>query len=156
MIMKYYLGLGTNLGELRLNLDTALAKLNSAGSVIRESTRIMTTPWGKMDQPDFLNSIVEYETELSPKELITALKGFEQDMGRVETEKWGQRIIDMDILFSDIGIFYSEGIVIPHPHLQKREFVLRSMLELQADLVHPVLKKSISQLYDELPQCEKA
>ncbi len=155
-MMKYYLGLGTNMGELRLNLDAALAKLNSAGSVIRESTRIVTAPWGKTDQPDFLNSIVEYETELSPKELIAALKHFEKDMGRVDTEKWGQRIIDMDILFSDIGIFNSEDIVIPHPHLQKREFVLRSMLELQADLVHPVLKKSISQLYDELPQCEKA
>lgn len=149
--MIVYIGLGSNLRDLSENLRKAREEINLLKNcrILRESSEICTKPYGREKQPDFLNQIIEVETELQPLQMLAALMKIEEKIGRIRKEKWGPRIIDLDILFWGNLIYIEDDLVIPHPDLHRRLFVLRSMLELNPDFLHPVLLKTIKELYSE-------
>jgi 2-amino-4-hydroxy-6-hydroxymethyldihydropteridine diphosphokinase len=150
-----YIGIGSNLGDREFNCKQAIGLLRQKGTtVIKESSPCETKPWGVTDQPLFLNMAIEIETDLKPFELLRTLKDIENEMGRKETFLWGPRIIDLDILLYDNNIVDEEGLRIPHPHMQDREFVLRPLCEIAGDVIHPSLLLSIEELLQSLKSTE--
>lgn len=129
--------LGSNLGDKAANIDRAIALLTEAGDVrlLARSGNYATEPWGKTDQDWFVNAAVAVETGLSPRELLKRCKEVERRMGRVETERWGPRIIDLDLLvYRDVTMADSD-LVLPHPHIGARAFVLAPLMDIAPDLV---------------------
>jgi 2-amino-4-hydroxy-6-hydroxymethyldihydropteridine diphosphokinase len=145
-----YLGLGTNLGNRAANLQAAVVRLAENLSVTAVSPIYETAPWGITDQPDFLNMCLTAQTDLPPHELLKLLKNLEKEIGRVPGERWGPRLIDIDLLFYANQIIDTEKLMIPHPELPERAFVLRPLADVAADFVHPVLGESIAVLADRL------
>ena len=146
-----YIALGSNLGDRRANLQAAIDKVREAGiEVLEVSSFLETEPYGVTDQPSFVNAVMKVKTDLEPLELLRTLLGIEQEMGRVRKRHWGERNIDLDLLFYEDVIMTSEELNLPHPDMQNRDFVLVPLAELAEGLIHPVLKKSIGQLNDEL------
>jgi len=143
-----YLALGTNLGDRPANLRAAIAALAPQARVQAESRIYETPPWGFLDQPAFLNMALCAETDLPPAELLAFLKQLESDLGRVPTFRNGPRLIDIDILFYDDLILNTPPLVIPHPRLHERDFVLVPLADIAPDLIHPVLNQSIRALLD--------
>lgn len=142
-----FLGLGSNLGDRRQNLRQALDRLQEeVGRLLQTSAVYRTAPWGHTEQPAFLNQVVCLETALKPRELMERLLQIEKRMGRKRTEHMGPRIIDLDILFYGQKIIRESGLEIPHPRLEKRNFVLLPMLELAPDWVHPQSGLTIREL----------
>jgi len=150
--MNCYLGLGSNLGDKQSYITKAIQKISSLENVetIRASKVIKTPPYGKTDQPDFLNCVIKVKTRLKPEVFLEKCFDIENQLGRVREEKWGPRTIDIDMLFYEDMIVNSKSLVLPHPELHKREFVLTSLNELCPDLIHPVLKKKIKNILLEL------
>ena len=134
-----YLALGTNLGDRLANLRAAIDGLAPTVRVTRESPVYETPPWGVTDQPAFLNTVVEAETDLAPHALLEYLKGLETRLGRQPGVRYGPRLIDLDILFYDDLVLEAPSLVIPHPHLHERAFALVPLADLAPDLRHPVL-----------------
>lgn len=155
MANRVYIALGTNIGNREKNLQTALLELGKNCEIIKKSSIYETKPVGFKDQDDFLNMVIEAETELQPTELIINLQEIEHRMGRVKEILDGPRIIDLDILFYERQLIDTPNLKIPHPRLHKRNFVLKPLMEIAADFIHPKLKKSIQQLYKELKNPEK-
>lgn len=131
-----YIALGSNLGDRKKNLTTALFHLVREPRIILEklSSFIETKPYGVTDQPDFLNGCCRIWTNLSPRQLLTALQAIEDKMGRVRTRRWGERIIDLDILLYDDITVNDPDLVIPHPDMKNRAFVLEPLKEIAPDL----------------------
>jgi 2-amino-4-hydroxy-6-hydroxymethyldihydropteridine diphosphokinase len=126
-----YLGLGSNLGTRARNLSAARRRLREKGlRILRQSRVIETEPWGVADQPRFLNQVVEGEWSGTPRQLLRAAKSVERAGGRKPTRRWGARVIDVDILLFGRERVRERGLVIPHPRIAKRPFVLRSLREL--------------------------
>ncbi len=134
-----YLGVGSNMGDPSWQLETAVASVGClpATVLLRRSPVYASKPWGKLDQPDFLNMVVEIETNLSPDALLTCCKEIEMDQGRVEDERWGPRPIDIDILMYGDATITTDSLVVPHPHIWERAFVLRPLSDLRPDIVSP-------------------
>lgn len=150
MQVTAYVALGTNLGSLRENLDGALMRLREKGlQITKVSSYIDTDPYGVTDQPRFLNAVCEVKTELLPQQLLKILLDTELEMGRVRLRRWGERIIDLDLLFYGDEIINEPNLVVPHPDMQNRDFVLRPLAEIAPGKVHPVLKRTIAQLWQE-------
>ena len=145
-----YLGLGSNLGNRRASLAAAAAGLPPAAKVLRASRVYETAPWGYLDQPAFLNQVLEAETGLAPLDLLAALKRLEASLGRQATFRYGPRLIDLDILLYDRLVLDLPGLAIPHPHMAERAFTLAPLAELAPDLLHPVLGVSMAQLRDRI------
>jgi 2-amino-4-hydroxy-6-hydroxymethyldihydropteridine diphosphokinase len=143
-----YLGLGSNLGDRRANLRAAVKGLAPPVRVITESAIYETPPWGVENQPGFLNMTLKAETELSPMELRDHVKHIERELGRGPMYHWGPRVIDIDILFYDDLIVDTPGLVIPHPHLHNRGFVLVPLATIAPDLVHPALGLSVREMLE--------
>jgi len=141
-----YLALGTNLGDRMDNLRRAIAALSPSVKVTALSSVYETPPWGYADQPAFLNMALAAETDLEPLALIAFLKKLETDLGRKKTFHNGPRLIDMDILFYDDLVFEQADLVIPHPRLHERAFVLVPLNDIAPDLMHPVLKRTARDL----------
>jgi len=133
---RAFLSLGSNLGNRKENLQRAVEALAAhPGIRLAASSSIYETePVGFRDQPRFLNSVIEVETELSPGELLDVAHGIENDMGRVRTFKWGPRVIDVDILIYDGACEDSEKVIIPHPRMLERAFVLAPLAEIAPNL----------------------
>lgn len=149
---KVYLLIGGNMGNRFLNLQQAIQWLQTdCGPVQQVSHVYETAAWGKTDQPSFLNQAVLLHTSLSAQQLIGAILAVEEKMGRRRMEKFGPRIIDIDIIFYNDAIINEPDLTIPHPQLQNRRFVLAPLHEIAAGLVHPVLHKTIGQLLQECP-----
>ena len=141
-----YLALGTNLGDRPANLRAAIKALPPS-IVHRQSSSVYETPpWGVEDQPAFLNMAIKCETILEPEALLNHLKQLEVQLGRLQSFRWGPRLIDLDILFYDELILNTGQLMIPHPRLHERAFVLVPLAEIAPDLIHPVLKKSVKEL----------
>lgn len=141
---------GGNLGDRAKNLAVAREKINHySGRIIKSSSIYETAPWGKTDQPDFLNQAMEVLTTLNPKQLISNLLKAEKSMGRTREIKYGPRTIDLDILFFNEEILDFPFLQLPHPEIQNRRFVLVPMAEIAPTFIHPVLKKSIADLLED-------
>ena len=126
-----YLGLGSNLGSRARNLSAARRRLRAIGlRITRQSRVIETEPWGVADQPMFLNQVVEGEWSGTPRELLRAAKNVEREGGRRPTRRWGPRAIDVDILLFGDHDVAQPGLVVPHPRIAERPFVLESLREL--------------------------
>jgi len=141
-----YLALGTNLGDRPANLSAAIETLPLEIKVIAKSKIYETPPWGYENQPAFLNMAVKCETNLEPESLLKCLKQLEVQLGREQSFHWGPRLIDIDILFYDDLILESESLIIPHPRLRERAFVLVPLADIAPGFVHPVLKETIKEL----------
>jgi 2-amino-4-hydroxy-6-hydroxymethyldihydropteridine diphosphokinase len=141
-----YLALGTNLGDRMDNLRRAVASLQPTVRVTALSSVYETPPWGYTDQPAFLNMALGGKTELEPLPLLAFLKNLETELGREKTFRNGPRLIDMDILFYDDLRVDEPGLVIPHPRLHERAFVLVPLNDIAPDLIHPVPGRTIRDL----------
>jgi len=148
---KVFLGLGTNLGDREANLKTALESIiENIGPVVSLSSVYETEPWGFRTEDLFLNMVAEVETKLKPSGLLGRMLMIEANMGRLRSGTgYSSRIIDLDILLYGEEIMDSKSLVIPHPKLHERRFVLVPLCEIAPDLVHPVLKKNIKTLLKE-------
>ena len=146
---RAFIGLGTNMGDKQLQLETALEKIKDRGiHLLQASTRIETEPWGGVEQDAFLNQVAEVETWMTPEDLLETLLAIEQEMGRVREVKWGPRVIDLDLLYMEDTICYSPSLILPHPYVAERAFVLESLNEIAPHFVDPVQRKQIRQLWE--------
>ncbi len=145
-----YIALGSNIGDRREYLDKAVGMIEESPeiSVTGRSSYIETKPYGGVKQDDFLNGVIKVRTYLSPFILLDRLQFIENRLGRERKIHWGPRTIDLDILLYDDMILDSEKLTIPHADMINREFVLKPMCEIAPNLVHPVYKKSMRQLFD--------
>lgn len=143
-----FIGLGSNTGDKIENIKKAIEELGKVpeNKVVDVSTLYRTEPVGGVDQDWFVNAVAELETTLSPRELLNTLLDIERDLGRIRDVKWGPRTIDLDILLYDDLIMDEEGLSIPHPLLQERGFVLVPMAEIAPKVMHPRLKKDMSEI----------
>ncbi len=142
---------GSNIGNRRENIKNALDKMKNNGlNILKVSTTIETTPYGYKEQDSFLNGACIVETDLSPKELLYKLLSIEQEMGRKRKIHWGPRNIDLDIIFYDDQIINEEDLIIPHPDAHNRSFVMGPVSEIAPFFIHPVYKKTVSEINKEL------
>jgi 2-amino-4-hydroxy-6-hydroxymethyldihydropteridine diphosphokinase len=147
-----FICLGTNIGDRGQNLAQALQHLKAYIAIEAASSVYETQPVGFDDQPWFLNMVVKGATALSPRGLLAGLWSIEQSMGRQRTIKQGPRIIDLDILFYSDKIINEEGLIIPHPEIQSRGFVLVPLNEIAPEFIHPGLAQNIRSLFADLRQ----
>jgi len=147
-----HIGLGSNLGDREQNLLSATQALSriDAASLLRHSALFDSAAVGPR-QPRFLNAVVEMECDLPPERLLTILKHIEADLGRLPSERWGPRAIDLDILLWGSNIVASPSLQVPHLHLHKRRFALEPLCQLAPDAVHPVLGVTIQELLQRAP-----
>ncbi len=149
-----YIALGSNMGDKENNIKQAIKKLKDSPriKVSKVSAFYETEPVGVIEQDLFLNGAVQIETLLTPKELMTRLLEIEAELKRVRTIKWGPRTIDLDILLYDDYITATEDVVIPHPRMHERSFVLEPLNEIAPFVMHPVMNRRISQLLSDITQ----
>ncbi len=141
-----FLALGSNLGDRQGNLETAIQCMPPGVLVQKRSSIYETPPWGFQDQPAFLNMVIQAETRFSPWKLLKTIKKLEGSMGRQPTFRNGPRLIDIDILFYDDLDIEQSGLVIPHPRIPERAFVLVPLAEIAPNFLHPVLQVTMQEL----------
>lgn len=145
-----FISLGSNLGMREENLNQAIRSIElNIGSTKTHSSVYETKPWGKSNQPNFLNQVILVNTDLEPKDCLTELLAIEIEMGRQRNEKWGARTIDLDLLYADGSIVSTATLSLPHPGIALRRFVLVPLVEIAPDFIHPILKKNHRQLLEE-------
>lgn len=153
---EVYLQLGSNIGDRLDNLDQSIKIITERiGNVLEKSSVYESTPWGVENQRNFLNQVLFVKSNFDPYTILDLVLQIEKDMGRIRIEKWGERIIDIDILFIDDLIIESENLCVPHEFIAKRKFVLQPMCEIAPGFIHPKLNKTISQLLEECIDDEK-
>ena len=143
--------LGSNTGNSSQNLEMAKTYMvRNVGEITLFSRSYITEPWGKPDQPFFLNQVTVIDTVLTARQLINVLLLIEKKMGRKRVVKWEPRLIDLDILFFNEEVVSEVGLIIPHPHLHERRFTLVPLAEIMPGFIHPVFHKDIQTLLSEL------
>jgi 2-amino-4-hydroxy-6-hydroxymethyldihydropteridine diphosphokinase len=146
--INVYLSLGSNSGNRRQNIEAALGLITKQiGKIARKSHLYETQPWGVTDQDPFYNIVVMANTTQEPRELLENITKIERELGRERKEKWGPRVIDIDIVFYGKRIIRDKGLEIPHPEMHKRAFVLVPMMELDPEFEHPTLHTAMDMLY---------
>ena len=149
---EVYLSIGSNIGDKEANLNEAIKLINENEEIEVEKVAsfITTEPWGYTDQEEFINSALKIKTLLSPSELMNTLLNIESKMKRERIKKWGPRIIDLDIIFYDDLVSEDEHVILPHPRMEERAFVLEPLCEIAPNKIHPLLKKRVFRLLEEL------
>lgn len=139
------IGLGGNVGDRPALLDAAAGRIASLGRIVRTSALYETAPWGNVRQPLFINAALVLETELPPEELLDRLLEIERALGRDRggEERWGPRLIDLDLLLYDDRVVKSDALAVPHPRLHERAFALVPLAEIAPEAVHPVLGETV-------------
>lgn len=146
---KFYLLLGSNVGNRIENLNNALNLLNKqVGKIIEKSAFYETEAWGLEDQPDFINMACMIESETQPQKFLETIKVIEKDLGRQTDVKWEPRTIDIDILYIDDAIISTQNLKVPHPQIYDRNFVLIPMLDIAGDFIDPVKNITLDEIYD--------
>ncbi len=146
--MKYHIGLGSNVGEREKNLSQAIELLQKNGvNILKKSSIYETSPVGNTEQPWFLNQVVEVHADSGPKAFLRLVLGIEKRMGRTRRTPKGPRCMDIDILLAEDEIIQSPDLCIPHPEMANRNFVLVPLKEIAYDVIHPVLKEKIGDLW---------
>lgn len=146
---KIYILLGTNLGDRFQQLDLARKQLEThVGAIIEASSIYETAAWGVEDQPAFLNQVVLIASELQPLACLDLTQHIEQELGRIRIKKWGERVIDIDILYFNQEIIDLPSLQIPHPYIAERRFTLEPLVEIAPGYIHPVYKKNNVYLLD--------
>lgn len=147
-----YIGIGSNLGDKIGQCRRAISKILAIPGqrLLAQSSFYKTRPIGFIDQDWFINGVIQIETDLEPLWLLWRLKEIELKMGRKETSRWGPRAIDLDILLYDDLEMKTEELEIPHPRLKERQFVLIPLMEINPNLIHPTLKKTMRELLSEI------
>lgn len=153
---KVFLQLGSNLGEREQLISLAITNISDQlGTIISQSKIYESTPWRVDGQKNYLNQIIEIKTELSADKILELVYNIENDLGRVRIEKWGERLIDIDIIFFNNDIIETPKLCIPHKHMHERNFVLEPLNEIAPEFVHPKYNKTISELFKESKDTEK-
>ncbi len=147
---EVYLLTGGNMGDRMVNLGRAReAVRRECGRIIKTSSVYETAAWGEEDQPAFLNQVLVVQTKLEPEDLLQTILSIERSLGRTREIKYGPRLIDIDILFYNEEVIRKPGLVVPHPRMQFRRFVLEPLAELSPGKKHPLLQQTISSLLAE-------
>ena len=145
-----FISLGSNLGRREENLKQAIRSIElNIGSIETHSSVYETKPWGKSNQPDFLNQVILINTDMQPEDCLNKLSAIEIEIGRQRNEKWGARTIDLDLLYADGSIISTATLSLPHPGIAQRRFVLVPLVEIAPGFIHPIIKKNHRQLLDE-------
>jgi 2-amino-4-hydroxy-6-hydroxymethyldihydropteridine diphosphokinase len=152
-----YIGLGANLGDPRRQLTEALARLAEAEEieVVRVSSFYVTPPLGPPEQPWYVNAVAQVRTRLTPEELLRVLHRLEEEAGRVRRERWGPRIIDLDLLLYNGVILTGPEVQVPHPEMHRRAFVLAPLAEIAPQAWHPALEQSAAELLAALDPADR-
>lgn len=144
-----YIALGGNMGKTEEYIEKALKEMNSIGiEVEKVSNLIKTSPYGVTDQADFINGACKIKTEMEPEELLKNLLAIEAKLDRKRIIHWGPRTIDLDIIYYEDRIIDEENLKVPHPDMQNRDFVLRPLMELCPQKIHPVFKKTTEEMLE--------
>jgi 2-amino-4-hydroxy-6-hydroxymethyldihydropteridine diphosphokinase len=151
-----FLALGSNIENRKQHIETAITLLREKVHDITVAPLYETKPRYFEDQQNFLNTVLRGFTDLYPRELLQFTKAVQQEVGRVERFRNGPREIDIDILFYDSKVYKDEELEIPHPRLQERDFVLQPFADINPNFLHPILKKTIKELLDTLPQEQRS
>lgn len=150
MMHKVYLLLGANIGDPMRQLENAKTEIQARiGSIDRASKVYHSQAWGLEDQPDFLNQVVRSTTTLSAPQVLQEIHKIETVLGRIRGQRWGARLIDIDILYYDDHIIHLPDLQIPHPYIQERNFTLLPLNEIAPEYIHPVFKKTNQVLLEE-------
>ena len=146
------IALGSNMGNRLAHLQQAINAIKLCGFQITALSSVWeTAPWGDTDQPRFLNMCLTADTEMSGADALDGVKKIEKDLGRTVSRHWGPREIDIDIIIFGEEIIRTEKLTVPHPMMQDRAFVLCPLAEIAPDMKHPVLNKSVKELFEALP-----
>ena len=151
-----FLALGSNIENRKQHIETAIVLLREKVHDITVAPFYETKPRYFEDQQNFLNTVLSGYTDLKPRELLRFTKTVQQDVGRVERFRNGPREIDIDILFYENEVYKDEELEIPHPRLQERDFVLQPFADINPDFSHPILKKTIRELLNALPEEQRS
>jgi 2-amino-4-hydroxy-6-hydroxymethyldihydropteridine diphosphokinase len=150
-MQEVYLLLGSNIGDRQQFLHQAsLLLTKEIGTIKKKSSLYETAAWGLEEQPDYLNQVIVFITKLQARDVLKAALDIEKILGRERIEKWGSRVIDIDILFYSDEIIDEPDLKVPHPYFHVRRFAVEPMLEVEPDFIHPLLKKSIKSIALEL------
>ncbi len=151
-----YIQLGSNMGERHFYIKESLLQIEKIlGTIIYESKTYESSAWGVTEQRNFLNKVISVKSDFSAKDTLKTLQKIEDKLGRKRTEKWGERTIDLDILFYNNEIINTKELTIPHPYIQDRRFILMPFAEMNGKFIHPKLKKDIFALLKECKDTEK-
>jgi 2-amino-4-hydroxy-6-hydroxymethyldihydropteridine diphosphokinase len=151
MTYKYFLSLGSNIEPCLLFLNKACVSLNSIGKIIQKSSIYKTQAWGEKNQPNFLNAVIEFKTDLEPNNLLINIKRIENSIGRTSSARWGPRKIDIDIIFCRECNLDGPDLQIPHKKFAERRFVLAPLAEIQKHLYIKSTKRTVTDLLNRCP-----
>ncbi|SHF29047.1 2-amino-4-hydroxy-6-hydroxymethyldihydropteridine diphosphokinase [Caloramator proteoclasticus] len=145
---RVFIAFGSNIGDRYETIKRAFELIEeNEMKIIKKSSIYETEPYGYKQQPPFINGVILVETELSCRDVLQRLLKIEKQLGRERIIRWGPRTIDLDIIFYNNEVYNEEDLKVPHPDMHNREFVLKPLCDIEPDFVHPLLNKSVKEMY---------